>query len=329
VPPTAEPVPAERLRDALADLTVVVEEVGCERGTVPVPSYGGKRPTSVVRLRGQSATGRGENVAWTEEAHVTFCRHARALPRGRWSLADWSAAMHDVIPDAYGRAAAEAAAIDLALRQHRTHLLTLAGAPARPIRYVVSCGRFADPVAELEPEVGLKIDVDPAWTDAVYAGLAALGRVAVLDFKWSGDLRDHERAHRALPDAVLEDPRPGTEPWSEGVVTRLSFDVPVGSTADLAGLPVRPAFVNLKPARMGGVLEALGCAARCAAAGIGLYVGGMFEIGVGRLQLRDLAAVLSPDGPNDIAPIALANRPAARPPALRVDEAAVGFGSDA
>ena len=40
-----------------------------------------------------------------------------------------------------------------------------------------------------------------------------------------------------------------------------------------------------------------------------VYVGGMFEIGVGRRQLRDLASVLCPDGPNDLAPIPLAETP--------------------
>jgi hypothetical protein len=37
-----------------------------------------------------------------------------------------------------------------------------------------------------------------------------------------------------------------------------------------------------------------------------VYVGGMFEIGVGRRQLRDLASVLCPDAPNDLAPVPLA-----------------------
>jgi hypothetical protein len=32
----------------------------------------------------------------------------------------------------------------------------------------------------------------------------------------------------------------------------------------------------------------------------------MFEVGVGRRQLRDLASILCPDAPNDLAPIPLA-----------------------
>ena len=79
--------------------------------------------------------------------------------------------------------------------------------------------------------------------------------------------------------------------------------------------------MNLKPARMGGVLEALACATRCAAEGIALYMGGMFEVGVGRTQLRALAALLCPDGPNDIAPLLETVRPARLP----VDGTAPGF----
>ncbi len=84
--------------------------------------------------------------------------------------------------------------------------------------------------------------------------------------------------------------------------------------------------MNLKPARMGGVLAALDAAMTCAAHGIALYMGGMFEIDVGRRQLQALAALLCPDGPNDVAPIARANATAARPERLAVDDAAPGFG---
>ena len=76
------------------------------------------------------------------------------------------------------------------------------------------------------------------------------------------------------------------------------------------------------------MLEVVACAERCAAEGIGVYVGGMFEVGIGRAQLRALAAVLSPDGPNDIAPIGRGDDRLARPARLRV-AATPGFGKDA
>jgi len=256
-------------------------------------------------------------VAWTAEAHDEFRARTGAAPRGRWArLGDWSAAMRARFSDPYERAALEAAAIDLALRQAGTNLFQLAGVASRAVRYVVSYGRLRDPMAEAEPGVELKLDVDPAWDGPTYA---ALRRVAVLDFKGTGRPADHERAHRALPEALIEDALAG--PWSASLRTRLGFDAPVTSAAALDALPVRPAAVNLKPARMGGVLEALACAERCARLGIDVYVGGMFEVGVGRRQLRALAALLCPDAPNDVAPLV----PPERPPRLPVDGSASGF----
>ena len=249
--------------------------------------------------------------------------------RGGWQLGEWAAAMREVIAEPYERAALEAAAIDLALRQARTSLFQLAMVKPSPVRYVVSFGKVADPVEEAQRhgDIELKVDVAPEWSDETYRALAALGRVTILDFKWAGENADHERAHRMLPEALIEDPLPGFAGWSASLAAQLSFDAPLTATSELAMLPARPAFVNLKPARMGGVLEAIACAERCAAEGIGVYVGGMFEVGIGRAQLRALAAVLSPEGPNDIAPIARGDDLPARPQRLGVS-AAPGFGND-
>jgi len=306
VPPTPEA--------ALAALPVVVDDAECRVGAVRVPSYpGGVRPTSEVRL----GDGRGECVAWTAEAHEAFRARMAGLPRGRWArLGEWAEAMRARFTDPYERAALEAAAIDLALRQAGTNLFALAGVTPRAVRYVVSYGGLRDPMAEVEPGVELKLDVDPAWDSGTFA---ALRRVAVLDFKGTGNPADHERAHRAVPEALIEDALAG--PWSASLSTRLSFDAPVTSAHALDALPVRPAAVNLKPARMGGVLEALACAERCTREGIAVYVGGMFEVGAGRRQLRALAALLCPDAPNDVAPLV----PPERPPRLAVDAPAPGF----
>jgi hypothetical protein len=58
-----------------------------------------------------------------------------------------------------------------------------------------------------------------------------------------------------------------------------------------------------------------------------VYFGGMFEVGCGRRQLWDLAALLAPDGPNDVAPIAAGEAPAPRPARLVVDPTRPGFGA--
>jgi L-alanine-DL-glutamate epimerase-like enolase superfamily enzyme len=277
----------------------------------------------------------GEHVAWTVAEHERLGAALPALaPLGRWRLGAWAAEVARRTAAPHARAALEAAAIDLALRQRGTSLFALAGAPPRPVRYVVSFGRSADPAAEARRLAGAadhvewKIDADPRWDDAVYHALADLGSVAVLDFKGAGSAADHARAHHALPEALLEDPDPAAAPWTASLRARLGADAPVVSAAAVATLPVRPAAVNVKPARMGGVLEALACLAVCAEAGIAAYLGGMWEVGPGRRQLQALAALLAPDGPNDVAPLATTTAPAARPARLAVDATAPGFGAE-
>lgn len=276
----------------------------CRREDVRLPSYpDGPRPSTVVELAGAGRRGRGEHVGWTAAAHAAFADAVAIVPRGRSRVGDWPRLLATV--PAYDRAALEAAAIDLALRQRGTSLAVLAGVVPRPIRYVVSFGPVADPAAEASAHGGaeLKVDVDPRWGDATFAALAATGRVAVLDWKGRGVRADHLRAHHAMPEAWLEDPAPGDGPWPRAAAARLSVDAALAAPGDLDGLPFRPAAANLKPARMGGVLALLDVASRCAAGGIAVYLGGMFEIGVGRRQLHSLAALLCPDGPNDVAPI--------------------------
>jgi hypothetical protein len=316
----------------LAALPLVVDDVRCALAPVAVASYpGGVRPSSLVTLHGRSARGHGEHVGWTEAEHAAFRDAVGSVPRGRTRLDAWATAMRERVGAPYARAALEAAAIDLALRQADTNLFRLAGVPARAVRYVVSFAAVDDALAEAahHPAIELKVDVDGACDDAHYAGLATLGRVAVLDFKLTGDAADHARAHRAVPTALLEDPRLAAGPWPAPVAARISFDAPVGSAEALAGLPVPPAAVNVKPARMGGVFEAFACIARCTAAGIAVYLGGMFETGVGRTQLRTLAALFAPDGPNDIAPLALGAATPSRPRRLAVDGRSPGFGDGA
>src|SRR3989442_10703308 len=158
--------------------------------------------------------------------------------------------MRERFTDPYERAALEAAAVDLALRQAGTNLRTLLGAASKPVRYVVSFERVADPVARARaeaPGVALKIDADPGWSDDTYAALAALGRVAVLDFKGAGDT---ERAHRALPQALIEDPGSGS--WSEPLARRLSVDSAVPPAPAPDALPARPAAGDLHAPRPAG-----------------------------------------------------------------------------
>jgi hypothetical protein len=242
------------------------------------------------------------------------------VPRGRGRLDAFVAAIQALTTGAYERAALEAAAIDLALRQARTSCARLVEVESRPVRYVLSFGPMLDPMPAVAGagELEVKLDADPRWDAPTLAALAASGRVAVLDWKGGGERLDHERLHDALPDALIEDPAPAAAPWSATLRARLVADAVVTTAAAATGI----ATINLKPARMGGVFEALDAAARCERDGGAVYFGGMWEVGPGRQQLRVLAALLSPDGPNDIAPLVHGGM---RPPRLRIDAAAVGF----
>jgi len=302
------PATAERLHEALANLPVVVDAASCVSRAVPVSSYGGARPTSTVTLAGAGREGTGEHVGWTDEAHAAFRARLPRVGRRACLLGELSEWLRVTIDAPYDRAAIEMAAIELALRQRTTTLGALAGVTPRPVRHVVSFARADDPLAEAarHPAAELKVDVDPAWADSVWRGLGALGRVAILDWKGAGDDTAFARAMDAMPGVLHEDP---AEPWPEAMYPRLALDASITTAGALAG--VAPVAVNLKPARMGGVLEMLAAAARCAERGIAVYLGGMFEIDVGRRQLRDLAAVLCPDGPNDLAAIPLADPPPA------------------
>jgi O-succinylbenzoate synthase len=123
----------------------------------------------------------------------------------------------------------------------------------------------------------------------------------ILDWKGGGDEAAYERALKWLPDVLHEDP---VEPYPAAIGAALAVDAAVTEPTSLDRLA--PAAVNLKPARMGSLLDVVRTAVRCARRDVAVYVGGMFEIGVGRRQLCDLASVLCPDAPNDLAPIPLA-----------------------
>jgi L-alanine-DL-glutamate epimerase-like enolase superfamily enzyme len=331
VPAPPESHRAAALAAGLRGLPVVVESVEVVVSEVFVPSYpDGPRPTSTVTLRGRGEHGRGEHVGWTRSAHEEFERRALGrTPVGASTVGALSQELAQTVGAAYDRAAFEAAAIDLALRQAGTTLGGLVGAAPRDTRYVVSFAPDGDPLDALARAVGdasgveVKIDVGPEWSDATFEALAATGRVAVLDWKGRGDPTRHEAAHRLLPEALLEDPGPDPRSASPAVASRRSVDAPL-TRADALDRLGAPFAANVKPARMGGVLEALDAVARCAERGIQVYFGGMFELGCGRRQLLALASLLAPDGPNDVAPIARGVEAAPRPPRL-VPCPSVGF----
>jgi len=320
---------------ALAELPLLVDGYSAERAELDVSS-GFRRVTTTVVLRGGGHEGRGEDVTYAAEDHDGFPLDLPLV--GAWTIDAFSERIGglDLFPaggptmagqETYRRWAFESAALDLALRQAGRSLGAALGLDYRPLRFVVSTRLDITPWLEVDPSLEFKLDPTPDWDAGRVACVAASGRVRALDFKsfYEGTPVDNppDPAQYAMvagefPDAVLEDPvleGPAREALN-GHEDRFSFDAPIHSWADVAavgrragltpaggagGSPV-PRFLNIKPSRFGSLRALLDCVARAQAAGIVLYGGGQFELGVGREHIEALASLLYADGPNDVAP---------------------------
>jgi L-alanine-DL-glutamate epimerase-like enolase superfamily enzyme len=315
----------------IAALPLVIDR--CElHPIVRDTSSGFTKVSIVVRLAGGSHVGEGEDVTWDQIDQIELLRGggdlswlhgARTFDELSNLLALANLFPVDPIRDSarfYRRWAFESAALDLALRQNGLSLQDAVGRQARPVTFVASI-RIGDPPdlrplrAWLGEDPGLrfKLDPTPSWDDGVVAELAQLGCVDVIDLK--GSYRNltvamapqdglYRRVIEGLPGTWIEDP--ALEDRTEGLLEshrdRITWDEPIHSIADIEALPWPPRMLNVKPARFGSVRALLDTYDYCAARGIGVYGGGMFEQGPGRGQLQYLASLFHPGTPNDIAP---------------------------
>ncbi|MBC8133291.1 MAG: hypothetical protein H7X95_09955 [Deltaproteobacteria bacterium] len=311
------------LADVLGALRVCVTSVRVQQGLVSLDDYsGGGRPTSTVCLSGDGHVGFGENVAFTAAEHARFAANAAGLlcgagtdgTDGRTIVGRGDARVRSDSPS-NERAAVEAALIDLGMRQASVTFADLTGATEQRFRFVRSFDACADPSARVQQLRTLgypgdfKIDVDPAWDGPTLKALAAQGGIAILDFKGRGDAALVAAVVALFPNTILEDPPPGTGPACTS--NRIARDVSITDTRAVAVALTHKESINLKAPRMGGpltVLRGLELISRNGinagiAADITTYFGGMFEVGVGRPQARQLAALFTADAPNDLAPI--------------------------
>ena len=306
--------------ERLLALPVAVESV--ERSTCRI----GRRETTVVKIRGAGALGCGEDVTHDQPDRLAFQHLELASLHGlstldevltRLDALDLSWSVTHAVVASYRRWAIESALIDLALMQAGLGLDELLELSPRPVRFVISPqGDGRDAARRLfaeEPSLRLKVDPRSHWTRCEIEELASLGTVAVLDLKGTypttvvyqpPDLRLYGDLVDALPTAWFEDPAltPATEAVLAPASDRISWDEPVRAPADLARLSPLAA-VNVKPSRLGSLAAVLETVARSRALGITIYGGGQSEIGPGRGQIQLLAALLYPDGPNDVAPL--------------------------
>jgi hypothetical protein len=316
------------LFERVADLPLAVE--GHDRTTDErATSSGFDRTTTTFALRGAGATGRGEDVTYDTEDHEGLRDHEIDLA-GEYTFAEFSARLDDVslFPEPperepsrhYRRWAVESAALDLALRQAGTDLASALGRSYDPVRFVVST-RLGDDdpstdrldrLLEAYPDTEFKLDPTDAWDDALVDALGDYpvrivdlkGQYRGTDVDQAPDSALYERVIDGFPDAVVEDPSltDATRPVVERASDRLSWDAPITGVQSVRALPFEPSWLNVKPSRFGTVESLFETIEYASDRGVSLYGGGQFELGVGRGQIQALAALFSPDGPNDVAP---------------------------
>ena len=294
-----------------------VESYALDRLEQPV-TRGFTRVTTVVRLQGGGEEGLGEDVSWYAEMHDREQAAGPILPlQGSWTLEGFSGALE--IPEPHRRWAYESAALDLALRQAGTTLAEAVDRETHPVAFVVSPGLGDPPTAavirswlELDPGLRFKLDPSLDWSDELIHELGETGAVVTADMKAYYGAADekppdadlYRRIAEGFPEAYIEDPAltDDTDPILEPHRDRVTWDAPIHSVADVEGLAFPPRTLNSKPSRFGYLRELLDFYAYCEERGIGLYGGGMFELGPGRGQIQYLASVFHPDAPNDVAP---------------------------
>jgi hypothetical protein len=301
------------------------------------------RHTTLITLEGGGEQGQGEDVVYDGEDHFAMREAGPVLPlAGAWTLGSLSdhiagldlfsakAPLRET-SRAYRRWAFESAALDLALRQAGRSLPEQVGRQLRPLNYVVSM-RLTAPaegapetserlldVLERYPGTRFKLDPTNTWSDELIAELAATGAVDSLDLKgqYTGtpvDVETDPELYRklieAFPDAWLEDPdiNEQTRPVLLPERDRITWDAPIHSVDDVLALEWQPRTVNIKPSRVGSLVELCRAYDFCAERGIGAYGGGQTELDIGRDHIQYLAALFHPDTPNDVAPSAF-NRP--------------------
>jgi hypothetical protein len=343
------------LYDRISELPLEIEDYDLEPLEQPIsPEF--TRKTTVIRLRGGGHEGIGEDVTYSVEDQDSLRAEGASLPLSGSHTVDsfsqlldrlglWPSgpALEQFRP--YRRWAYESAGLDLALRQAGTSLHAVMELDARPVTFVSSM-RLGEPASieplqqwlDTYPDLRFKLDPTPTWDDALVSALVETRAVDTLDLKgaYKGTPVDQDpdatlyaRVATAFPEVFIEDPAltEETDPVLEPHRSRITWDAPIHSVADIVGLPFPPRTLNFKPSRFGSWRALLEAYEYCGDNGIGIYGGGQFELGPGRGQIQYLASLFHPESPNDVAPRAY-NEASPRPglPTSPLEPAVDGFG---
>lgn len=225
------------------------------------------------------------------------------------------------IPDAnFACAAVQQAVLDAELRSSGISLANYLGVKTKRVAPGVVIGLQSDTSAVLELidtylDAGyarIKFKIEPG-NDVELVSLIRdhVGADVVLQVDANGSYGVGDLEHLQLLDAfhlaMIEQPLPPTD--IEGSVavasalnTPVCLDEGVGNLVAMSALLDAGAgsIINIKPGRMGGLLEAGRALDACLERGVGCWIGGMLETGVGRAANVVLAAHNANRFPGDI-----------------------------
>lgn len=326
---SVRPVPAPAVRVApelIADLTAVDLwwiRVPLVEPFVAAHGVEHDREVVLVRVSGAGSSGWGECVALSRPTYThEYTAGAWVVLRDRLVPAVFAGASVDVATAPMAWTAIESALVDRQLRAKGCSLAAHLGATRDTVACTAVIGMQPDldallnvvarRVADGYQLVKLKIepgrDVEPlravraAWpglalaadANGSYAGRADdLGALVPLDLRYVEQplARDDLAAHAGI-----------RRRWG----LRVALDESIGSLADLERAIEVGALdiVNLKPGRVGGIAESARVVATAREAGLGVFVGGMLETGVGRALALAFAALEPCTLPTDLGPSA-------------------------
>ena len=286
-------------------------------------SFGTQTARDVLLVRARTDVGEG----WGECAALADPRYSAEYVDGaadvlRRFLAPTVAAVADLDATAVGRALApfaghfmakaalETAVLDAELRAAGRSFGSFLGAATDRVPCGVSVG-IMDSLPALVDAVGgyldagyrrIKLKIEPGWDlEPVRAVREQFGDIALqVDANTAYTVSDARHLARLDPFDLLliEQPLPeddllGHAQLARTVRTPICLDESITSARSAAAAITlgATAIVNVKPARVGGYLEARRVHDVCAAHGVPVWCGGMLETGLGRAANVALAAL--------------------------------------
>ncbi len=311
-----------------------VEVVGAELWRVPLrlrsavgTSRGehAERPVLYVVVHTPCGEGWGESPAlpWTYGADAS-CSMVEALLRHHLAALVGSKPALRGVREA--GACLEMALLDASLHHGQQSLAAFVGArPRAAVGAVLGIPKSRD-VVDLVAAAGalwaqgwprLRVKIAPGWDHEPLAALrGALPQLALLaDANGAYATLDRSAARAALERldglglACIEQP---LAPWDLGghAAVARALRTPIGLDESLSSSEALRRALDLqalevaclKPARLGGVVATLAALQICSEAGVGAFIGGFFETGLGRSVSAALAACPEATWPSDVGP---------------------------